>query len=111
MNYYRGNIIWADFGKGVGSEQGGWRPCLNVQNNIGNEHSPCIIVLPITKSETKHHIPTQTVITVDGVWSIAYGEQIRTIDKRRVDILRGVVDHISDMKVIDRALKISLGIA
>jgi mRNA interferase MazF len=107
--YKRGDIVWVNLGTPVGSEQGGIRPCLIVQNDIGNAHSPCIIVLPITKSTTKHHIPTQCIITVDGTWSIAYGEQIRTIDKKRITA-KGLVDNISDMRVIDRALCVSMGL-
>lgn len=109
VQYLRGNIVWVNFGQGVGSEQGGLRPALIVQNDIGNKYSPCIIVLPITASETKHKIPTQCHITVDGRWSLVYGEQIRTVDKRRITN-RGVIDHISDMECINNALRVSLAL-
>lgn len=106
----RGNIVIANFGQPVGSEQGGVRPCIVVQNDIGNKFSPCIIVLPITSSETKTHIPTQTEITVEGRWSLAYGEQVRTISKKRIDAGVGIIDHIDDMNCIDTALRVSLAL-
>lgn len=108
--YKRGNIVFAFFGQTVGSEQGGYRPCIIVQNDVGNKFSPCIIVLPITSSNTKTRIPTQEIITVNGKWSMVYGEQIRTIDKSRVDKDKGVIDSITDMKHINRALRVSLAL-
>lgn len=109
MNYTRGDIVWIDFGQAFGSEQGGIRPALIVQNNIGNQHSPCIIVIPITTSRTKHIIPTQKVINLDNVHGIALGEQIRTMDKKRITDVN-VIDHITDMKMVDKALAISIGL-
>lgn len=110
--YLRGDIIWIDFGVGIDSEQGGIRPALIVQNNMGNKFSPCLIVLPITSSATKHKIPTQEAIMINGRFSLVLGEQIRTVAKKRIvkDII-DVIDHISDMTCINKALMISLGLA
>lgn len=106
----RGNIVWVDFGQPFGSEQGGVRPALIVQNDVGNRYSPTIIVLPITKSDTKKKIPTQTEIYIDKTWSLVYGEQIRTIDKKRVRLKQGVIEVIDDMSSINKALMISMGL-
>lgn len=87
MNEYRrGDIVLADLGKTIGSEQGGLRPVLITQNDIGNKHSPTIIVAPIT-SKVKRPMPTHVSIGCEcGLEcpSTALFEQIRTSDKSRV---------------------------
>ena len=84
--YKRGDIVLADLGNAVGSEQGGVRPVLVTQNDVGNKHSPTLIVAPIT-SKYKKKLPTHIQIGTEcglEVPSIALFEQTRTIDKSRV---------------------------
>ncbi len=109
----RGQIYLADLEPTIGSEQGGTRPVLIIQNNIGNKHSPTTIIAAITsKIFTKHMLPTHYQISAsEGLTrnSIVLLEQIRVIDKAR--ILR-YLDTLSeaDMINIDRKLVTSLGI-
>ena len=112
MEVHRGEVFYADLSPVVGSEQGGVRPVLIVQNEIGNRHSPTVIVAAITsRVHTKAKLPTHTAIRdFEGLNkdSIILLEQIRTIDKRR---LRDKIGELSalDMQRINRALLISLG--
>lgn len=78
----RGEIYSADFGAGFGSEQGGVRPVLILQNNMGNKHSPTTIVAAITSRKTKTALPTHVAIMTSGLKteSTVLLEQIRTID-------------------------------
>ena len=111
-NIKRGDIFYADLSPVVGSEQGGIRPVLVIQNNIGNRFSPTIIVCAITSKLEKAKLPTH--IELDGNMynlaknSICLLEQIRTLDKRR---LKEKVSNIgrNKMKEIDKAILISLG--
>ncbi len=109
----RGDIYYADLSPVVGSEQGGIRPVLVLQNDIGNKYSPTIIVAAITSQINKSKMPTHLSIRADqfGIAkdSVILLEQLRTIDKKR---LRERVCHIDtdNMKKIDYALKISLGL-
>lgn len=109
----RGQIYLADLEPTIGSEQGGTRPVLILQNNIGNKHSPTTIVAAITsKIFTKHTLPTHyQIFANEGLTqnSIVLLEQIRVIDKAR--ILR-YLDSLSeaDMLKIDQKLVVSLGI-
>ena len=109
----RGDIYYADLSPVVGSEQGGIRPVLVLQNDIGNKYSPTIIVEAITSQINKSKLPTHLSIRADqfGIAkdSVVLLEQLRTIDKKR---LRERVCHIDtdNMKKIDYALKISLGL-
>lgn len=109
----RGDIYFADLSPVVGSEQGGVRPVLIVQNNMGNKHSPTVIVAPITAQENKKPLPTHVEIHIPGSWTNIHGtallEQIRTIDKQR---LKQRVSHASnkEMDRITNALAISLDI-
>ena len=82
----RGEIYSADFGVGFGSEQGGVRPVLILQNNTGNKHSPTTIVAAITGRKTKAALPTHVAIITSGLKteSTVLLEQIRTIDKARL---------------------------
>lgn len=86
LEYKRGDIVLADLGKTIGSEQGGIRPVLVIQNDVGNKHSPTIIVAPIT-SKQKRYLPTHIKIGTEcglEAPSIALFEQTKTIDKCRV---------------------------
>lgn len=108
----RGDIFYADLNPVVGSEQGGIRPVLVVQNNSGNMHSPTIVVLPITNSKKPilpvHAKVDDTDLLTDG--SIVLAEQIRTIDKRRLKSYIGSLG-ADAMKRVDRIIKISLEVS
>ena len=111
-NIKRGEIYYADLSPVVGREQGGVRPVLIVQNNVGNKFSPCVVVAIITSRTTKAKLPTQVWLSVtDGfkVNSMVMCEQLRTIDKRRLQQKIGQIQE-GEQKLIDEALKISLGI-
>ncbi|GKT03102.1 type II toxin-antitoxin system PemK/MazF family toxin [Furfurilactobacillus sp. WILCCON 0119] len=109
----RGDIFYADLSPVVGSEQGGMRPVLIIQNNIGNHYSPTVIVAAITARISKPKMPTHIGIpaaaTGIGKDSVILLEQVRTIDKQR---LRDRVTHLDDaiMHRVDRALGISVGL-
>ena len=109
----RGDVFFADLSPVVGSEQGGMRPVLVLQNDIGNKYSPTVIVSAITTQKDKTRLPIHVPV---GAQDSALGrdclvllEQIRTIDKRRLkDRVARLPDHI--MTKVDRALAISLGL-
>ncbi|MGJ0846564.1 type II toxin-antitoxin system PemK/MazF family toxin [Tissierella praeacuta] len=109
----RGDIYYADLGRGIGSEQNGKRPVLVIQNNIGNKYSPTVIVASITSQMTKAKIPTH--VKIDGLKyglpkdSIVLLEQIRTIDKRRLEDFVGRLDNKS-MNYVDHSCGISIGL-
>ncbi len=109
----RGDIIYADLSPVIGSEQGGVRPVLVVQNDIGNKYSPTIIVAAITSQINKAKLPTHIEINADEYGipkdSVILLEQIRTIDKKR---LKERVGHLSDelMSQVDQGLQISFGL-
>ena len=109
--FLRGEIYYADLGTGVGSEQEGCRPVVIVQNDLGNRHSPTVIVAAITSKLDKNKIPTHVPVTVAGLGknSVVLLEQIRTVDKSRLKGFVGMLEG-SVMEEIDRALLISLGI-
>ena len=107
----RGDIYYADLSPVVGSEQGGVRPVLIVQNNVGNKFSPTVIVAAITSQINKAKIPTHIELgTSHGLAknSVLLLEQIRTLDKRRLKEKIGVLD-ADCMKSVNEALLISLG--
>ena len=108
-NIRRGEIYYADLSPVVGSEQGGIRPVLILQNDTGNKHSPTTIVAAITSRKTKANLPTHVPFTADCMKSesIVLLEQIRTIDKQR---LREFVCHIDPdmMRNVDEAIRVSL---
>jgi mRNA interferase MazF len=113
MNIKRGDIFYADLSPVVGSEQGGTRPVLVLQNNIGNRYSPTVIVCALTGRTEKSEIPTHVNVgNACGLAkeSFALLEQIRTIDRAR---LREKVGNLSDhdMKKINQALSISVGLS
>lgn len=107
----RGDIYKADLSPVVGSEQGGIRPVVIVQNDMGNHYSPTIIVVPITTRLNKKNLPTHTKINNSSLLkeSIALMEQIRTIDKSRLIEFIGVLNE-SEMNRITEALRISIDV-
>ena len=108
----RGDIYFADLSPVVGSEQGGTRPVLVIQNDVGNKYSPTVIVSAITSQLTKAKLPTHIELSSQGYNlpkdSVVLLEQIRTLDKRRLKEKITVVDD-KKMKEVNRALLISLG--
>ena len=108
----RGEIYIADLDPVVGSEQGGERPVLVIQNNLGNKHSPTVIVLAITsRFHKKRHLPTHVPIESGDLSknSIALAEQVRTIDKSRLIHYVGRASR-ETMDFVDDALKVSMGV-
>lgn len=108
----RGDIYYADLSPVVGCEQGGTRPVLVVQNNVGNKHSPTIIIAVLT-SKSKRKLPTHISIA-SGEGNIAMDstvllEQLRTIDKYRLKKYVGSVSQ-ETMDQVDRAMLVSLGL-
>jgi len=109
----RGDLYYADLNPVVGSEQGGIRPVLVIQNDIGNKHSPTIIVAAITSKAMKTILPTHCRLSAQSgldLNSVALLEQIRTIDKRRLKDYVGVLGQ-EEMQEVDRALAVSVGLA
>ena len=111
----RGDIFYADLSPVIGSEQGGIRPVLIIQNDVGNRYSPTVICAAITSQINKAKLPTHIEIDCGRYStlikdSVVLLEQVRTVDKKR---LREKIGHIEDslMKRIDRALVTSLGLA
>lgn len=112
MEIKRGQIYYADLDGIVGSEQGGYRPVLIIQNDIGNKFAPTTIVAIITSRRTKAKLPTHIWLSVtDGFKtnSMVELEQLRTIDKSRLREYVGEVQK-GEQKLIDQALKISVGL-
>lgn len=108
----RGDIFMADLGQTIGSEQGGVRPVIIIQNNIGNYHSPTTIVAPITTKLNKTSLPTHVTISKeDGIetLSVVMLEQIKTIDKVRLIKKLGLISH-EEMQFLNKALMISIGL-
>jgi mRNA interferase MazF len=103
----RGEIYYVDLGDGVGSEQSGHRPAVIIQNNMGNLHSPTVIVAVITTA-SKPNIPTHLKIFLKGESTILC-EQIRTVSKTRVRDKIGVLTK-KEMMLLDEKLKKSLGL-
>jgi len=111
MEVSRGDIFFADLRPVVGSEQGGIRPVLVIQNDVGNKHSPTIICAAITSKQTKAKLPTHVELSSGRYMmfkdSVILLEQLRTIDKTR---LRDKICHL-DNKIlvsVEKALKVSL---
>lgn len=109
----RGDIYYADLSPVVGSEQGGIRPVLIIQNDIGNKYSPTVIATAITSQVNKSKMPTHIEIDANEYGlskdSVVLAEQIRTIDKRR---LKEKIGHLDDelMSRVNEALEISFGL-
>ena len=108
---YRGEIYYADLSPAVGSEQGGIRPVVILQNNMGNKHAPTTIIAPITSQIGKKPLPTHIIFNGCGVPkdSVILLEQIRTIDKSRLKQKMGCLPP-EKVEVLDSAIKISLGL-
>ena len=108
----RGELYYADLSPVVWSEQGGVRPVLIVQNDVGNKFSPTVIAAAITSQINKAKIPTHIEVKASEVGlpkdSVVLLEQLRTLDKRRLKEKIGALD-IKKMKMVDSALLISLG--
>ena len=109
----RGDIYYADLSPVVGSEQGGVRPVLIVQNDIGNKYSPTVIAAAITSQINKAKMPTHIEISAEDYGlnkdSVILLEQVRTIDKRR---LREKIGHLDEflMNAVNNALSVSFGL-
>lgn len=113
MSIKKGDLYFADLSPVMGSEQGGVRPVLVVQNDVGNKYSPTIIVAAITSRRNKANLPTHVEIEADGNGlsknSVVLLEQLRTIDKRRLKERIGTIDK-TRLPEVDEALSVSLGI-
>ncbi len=113
MTVRRGDIYYADLSPVIGSEQGGLRPVLIVQNDVGNKYSPTVIAAAITSQIGKTRLPTHIDVTADRFGlskdSVILLEQIRTIDKQR---LKEKMGHLDDnvMKRVNDAIGVSFGL-
>ena len=109
----RGDVFYADLSPVVGSEQGGMRPVLIVQNDTGNKHSPTVIAAAITSQTGKARLPTHIEFNAQSVGlsrdSVILLEQIRTIDKSRLRERMGKLDE-STMNKVDNAIAVSFGL-
>ena len=114
MNIKRGDIFHADLSPVVGSEQGGIRPVLIVQNDVGNKFSPTVIAAAITSQQSKAKLPTHIQLGAQqcGLMkdSVVLLEQIRTLDKKRLKEKMGCLD-TQAMNEVNRAINISFGLA
>lgn len=110
----RGDIFYADLSPVIGSEQGGIRPVIIIQNDIGNRYSPTVIVAAITSQINKAKLPTHVEIGSEEYGlnrdSVVLLEQVRTLDKKR---LKEKIGHMTDddMKKVNRALLVSLNLS
>ncbi len=113
MNIRRGDIYYADLSPVVGSEQGGVRPVLIVQNDVGNRFSPTVIAAAITSQRSKADLPTHIMLNSHNTGlskdSVVLLEQVRTIDKHRLKERMGRLDNMS-MSQVNQALSISFGL-
>ncbi len=114
MSVKRGDIYYADLSPVVGSEQGGLRPVLIIQNDVGNRYSPTVIAAAITSRMGKNRLPTHIDIHADKVGlakdSVVLLEQIRTLDKRRLKEKMGHLDERM-MNEVNTAIAVSFGLA
>ncbi|HZK21786.1 MAG TPA: type II toxin-antitoxin system PemK/MazF family toxin [Oscillospiraceae bacterium] len=113
MAIKRGEIYYADLSPVIGSEQGGVRPVLIVQNDVGNKYSPTVIAAAITSQRFKTNLPTHISVNADNCGlsknSIVLLEQVRTLDKQRLKERMGTLEN-GDMTRIDKALSVSFGL-
>ena len=113
MTVKRGDIYYADLSPVVGSEQGGIRPVLIVQNDVGNRFSPTVIAAAITSQKYKTNLPTHIRVNADGCGlaknSIVLLEQVRTLDKSRLRERMGRLDEPA-MHQVDNAIAVSFGL-
>lgn len=109
--YYRGELYYADLGKGIGSEQEGYRPVVIIQNNKGNKYSPTVIVAPVTTNhEAKAKLPTHCYIGAESgldTSSVILLEQLRTIDKKRLGHYIGRLNQ-THLQQLNQALAVSI---
>ena len=114
MTIKRGDMFYADLSPVVGSEQGGIRPVLIIQNDLGNKYSPTVIAAAITSQTNKTKLPTHIELdeNTEGLKSnsVILTEQIRTIDKSRLKERIGHIDDIEVMNKINNALGVSFGL-
>ena len=114
MNIRRGDIYYADLSPVIGSEQGGLRPVLIVQNDVGNKYSPTVIAAAITSKMGKTRLPTHIDVAGEGVGlakdSVILLEQIRTIDKTRLKEKMGHLDE-DTMRGVNTAISVSFGLS
>ena len=113
MQIQRGDIFYADLYGRSGSVQHGKRPVVVLQNNKGNAHAPTTLIAPLTSQRKKKYLPTHVLILADQVNglscdSVALLEQVQTVNK---DCLGHKLGHLTDMCGIDRAIRVSLGLA
>ena len=110
----RGDMFYADLSPVVGSEQGGIRPVLIIQNDMGNKYSPTVIAAAITSQTGKNRLPTHIAINskMNGLKSdsVVLTEQIRTIDKSRLKEKIGHIDDLNIMNKVNNAIGISFGL-
>ena len=113
MNVHRGDIYYADLSPVVGSEQGGVRPVLIIQNDVGNRFSPTVIAAAISSQRGKASVPTHIEVDAQGSGlikdSVVLLEQVRTLDKHRLREKMGRLDQNS-MDRVNQALSISFGL-
>ena len=113
MTVKRGDIYYADLSPVVGSEQGGVRPVLIVQNDVGNRYSPTVIAAAITSRLGKNRMSTHIDVSADRVGltkdSVILLEQVRTIDKKRLGEKMGHLDE-ETMNAVNNAISVSLGL-
>ena len=113
MSVKRGDIYYADLSPVVGSEQGGLRPVLIIQNDVGNRYSPTVIAAAITSRLSKTRLPTHIDVYADRVGlvkdSVILLEQVRTLDKRRLKEKMGHLDE-GLMSQVNRAIAVSVGL-
>ena len=113
MTVRRGDIYYADLSPVIGSEQGGIRPVLIVQNDVGNKYSPTVIAAAITSQTGKTRLPTHIKLNAEKCGlakdSVVLFEQIRTLDKKRLKERMGTLD-IGAMGKVNEALSISFGL-
>ena len=109
----RGDIYYADLSPVVGSEQGGIRPVLIIQNDVGNKYSPTVIAAAITSKMSKTKLPTHIDVPGEDAGlskdSIILLEQIRTIDKKRLKEKMGHLDDVT-MSSVNSAIQVSFGL-
>ena len=114
MNIRRGDMFYADLSPVVGSEQGGIRPVIIIQNDLGNKHSPTVIAAAITSQMGKAKLPTHIEIGSQNgglkTDSVVLAEQVRTIDKSRQKEKIGHIDDENLMHQINNALGVSIGL-
>lgn len=113
MYIKRGDIFYADLSPVIGSEQGGVRPVLIVQNDVGNKFSPTVIAAAITSRQDKASLPTHIEVDAKDCGlakdSVVLLEQVRTIDKKRLREKMGTLDN-GDMGKVNEALSVSFGL-